>query len=203
MLGRLDIEVPEHLLASEVQGRREQISSQLDSAGLTLEQYLEDSEEASDEDAFWADIEKRSGDALKAQMILDKVAEDRQISVDQNDLTQHIIRKAQESNTNPQEVANHLQEHPHHIDEYMLEIRRGKSLALLVEAAQVTDSTGAPVDLVNLQPDGTVGAADSEVLEGTVEGDDEPGGAADDEAPTATDDSVQAGEAEEAAEAKA
>ncbi len=161
LLARLDLAVPEQLLQSEVDGRKEQIRSQLDTAGLSLEQYLADSEEASDEDAFWADIEKRSADALKAQMILDKVAEDRQISVDQNDLTQHIIRKAQEGGTAPQEVANHLQEHPHHIDEYMLEIRRGKSLALLVEAAQVSDSNGEPVDLAGLRPDGTLGEPES------------------------------------------
>ena len=54
------------------------------------------------------------------------------ITVDQNDLTQHIIRRAQQENTAPQQIADHLQEHPHHIDEYMTEIRRGKALGVLV-----------------------------------------------------------------------
>jgi trigger factor len=141
-------------------------------------------------------VEKRSTDALKAQIILDKVADERQISVDQNDLTAHIIRKAQQENTNPNEIAEHLQEHPHHIDEYMLEIRRGKSLALVVESATVKDSDGETVDLSNLRPDGTVGepelegqSVDTATLEGESVEDVAPDAA--DEV-TATDETVAA-----------
>jgi len=156
LIGQLQIDVPEQLLATELEGRREQITTQLAQAQLTLAAYLSESEEAQDEEAFWADVERRSTDALKAQIILDKVAEEREIAVDQNDLTSHIIRKAQQENTTPQEIADHLQEHPHHIDEYMLEIRRGKSLALVVESATITDSAGEHVDLSRLRPDGTL-----------------------------------------------
>jgi trigger factor len=88
-------------------------------------------------------------------MVLDKLAEERAIGVDQNDLTQHILRKAQADGVPPQQVADHLKEHPHHIDEYMLEIRRAKALALVVEAASVTDSSGARVELATLTEDGT------------------------------------------------
>jgi trigger factor len=169
VIGRLDLQVPENLLATELEARREQIQAQLAQAQLSLEQYLSESEEDQDEESFWADVEKRSTDALKAQIILDKVAEERQINVDQNDLTQHIIRKAQQENTTPNEIAEHLQEHPHHIDEYMLEIRRGKSLALVVESAHVVDSDGEPVDLSNLRPDGTISSADeTDAVEGDV-----------------------------------
>ena len=37
----------------------------------------------------------------------------------------------------------------------MLEIRRGKALAMIVESATVTDSDGSVVPLVNLQEDGS------------------------------------------------
>ncbi len=102
-------------------------------------------------------------------MILDKISEESSVSVDQNDLTQHIIRKAQADRVPPQQIADHLQEHPHHIDEYMVEIRRGKALALLVEAASVTDSNGDPIDLANLREDGSLGDPEAEVLEGEVD----------------------------------
>jgi trigger factor len=156
LIGRLDFEVPDNILASELDARRQQITTQLGQAQLSLEQYLAEAEENQTEDEFWADVETRSAQALKAQMILDKVAEERQVSVDQNDLTQHIIRKAQAENTAPQQIADHLQEHPHHIDEYMTEIRRGKSLALIVESATVTDANGNPVELARLREDGTI-----------------------------------------------
>ena len=155
LLDQLDIDAPDNLLESEMSARREQITRQLGQAGLTLEAYLAESGEGQTAEEFWADVEQRASQAIKAQMVLDKVAEERAIGVDQNDLTQHILRKAQADGVPPQQVADHLKEHPHHIEEYMLEIRRAKALALVVEAASVTDSAGAPVELATLTEDGT------------------------------------------------
>ena len=162
LLGQVDIEVPEHLLNSEIETRRQQITEQLTQAGLTVEKYLADIAEDQTEEEFWADLEQRSEQALKAQIILDKIADERAIGVDQNDLTQHILRKAQADGVPPQQVADHLQEHPHHIEEYMLEIRRGKALAMIVEAATVTDSDGSVVPLANLQEDGSYAEPEAE-----------------------------------------
>jgi trigger factor len=162
LIGHVDIEVPEHLLTSDIETRRQQITEQLAQAGLTLESYLTDIAEDQTEEEFWADLEQRSEQALKAQIILDKVADERAIGVDQNDLTQHILRKAQADGVPPQQVADHLQEHPHHIEEYMLEIRRGKALAMIVEAATVTDSNGSVVPLADLQEDGSYAEPEAE-----------------------------------------
>jgi trigger factor len=162
LIGRLDIEVPEHLLNSEIDGRRRQITEQLAQAGLTVEQYLADIAEDQTEDEFWTDLENRGEQALKAQIVLDKVADESAIDVDQNDLTQHILRKAQTEGVPPQQIADHLQEHPHHIEEYMLEIRRGKALAMIVESATVTDSNGSVVPLANLHEDGSYAEQEAE-----------------------------------------
>jgi trigger factor len=155
LVGQVEIDVPEHLLNSEIDARRKQITDQLAQAGLTLEQYLADIDQEQTEEEFWADLEGRSAQALKAQIILDKIAEEHSVDVDQNDFTQHILRKAQADGVAPQQVADHLKEHPHHIEEYMLEIRRGKALAMIVESATVTDSDGSAVELATLQEDGT------------------------------------------------
>jgi trigger factor len=191
VIAQVDLDVPEQLLATELDARKEQITSQLAEAQLTLDQYLSEAEDDEDEEGFWAGVEKRSTDALKAQMVLDKVAEEREITVDQNDLTQHIIRKAQQENTTPNEIAQHLQEHPHHIEEYMLEIRRGKSLALVVESATVKDSNGETIDLRNLQPDGTVAEP---VLEGSTDEDstiESSAAVSDEDAPSDEDDEAK------------
>jgi trigger factor len=191
LITRLDIEVPENLLASELDARRQQITGQLGQAQLSLEQYLAEAEENQTEDEFWADVEKRSTQALKAQMILDKIAEERQLGVDQNDLTQHILRKAQAENASPQQIADHLQEHPHHIEEYMTEIRRGKALGLIVESATVTDSNGEPVELAKLREDGTLVEASA---------DDETEGADEDDADEAAEDTSGTENTEEQAQ---
>jgi trigger factor len=173
LIGQVDVQVPEHLLNSEIDARRKQITEQLAQAGMTVEQYLADIAEDQTEDEFWADLESRGEQALRAQIILDKVAEERAIDVDQNDLTQHILRKAQSEGVAPQQIADHLQEHPHHIEEYVLEIRRGKALAMIVESATVTDSNGSVVPLANLHEDGSYTEPEAEPAEDDVAEDDE------------------------------
>jgi trigger factor len=173
LIGQVDVEVPEHLLNSEIDARRKQITEQLAQAGMTVEQYLADIAEDQTEDEFWADLESRGEQALRAQIILDKVAEERAVEVDQNDLTQHILRKAQTEGVAPQQIADHLQEHPHHIEEYVLEIRRGKALAMIVESATVTDSNGSVVPLANLHEDGSYTEPEAEPAEDDVADDDE------------------------------
>jgi trigger factor len=173
LIGQVDVEVPEHLLNSEIDARRKQITEQLAQAGMTVEQYIADIAEDQTEDEFWADLESRGEQALRAQIILDKVAEERAIEVDQNDLTQHILRKAQTEGVAPQQIADHLQEHPHHIEEYVLEIRRGKALAMIVESATVTDSNCSVVPLANLHEDGSYTEPEAEPAEDDVADDDE------------------------------
>ena len=169
LVDAIDVAVPENLLNGELEGRRQQITSQLAQAGLTLEQYLADSEDTEQtEDEFWADVERRATQSLKAQMVLDKVAEGAEIGIDQNDLTQHILRKAAAEGTAPQQIAEHLQEHPHHIEEYMVEIRRGKALASVVEAATVTDSNGDALDLSAIREDGSLGTPETDAQDEAV-----------------------------------
>ena len=176
LLTQVEIDLPENVVQADFAARKQEFESTLRNAGLTLEEYLADGEQSPEQ--FWSELEERTATALRAQLVLDKLAEERELTVDQNDLTSHIIRKAQQENTAPQQIADHLQEHPHHIDEYMTEIRRGKALGVLVETAEITDSAGAAVDLSNLQADGSIGdpAQNDDSISGDVleEGEDSP-----------------------------
>jgi trigger factor len=142
-----EFEVPERVVEAEVTARKEQITDQLQRAGLTLERYLEQSEEEADTpEEFWAGIEDSTLRSLKAQLILDKVAEDADVSVEQADLSELLLRKAAQNGTSPEQEAQHMMEH-NHIAEWMQEIRRNKALGVIVEKATVTDTDGNPVDL--------------------------------------------------------
>ncbi|GAB3701597.1 trigger factor [Mariniluteicoccus flavus] len=163
VIADVDIDLPTTLLEAETNARHEQIQQQLAQAGLTLDQYLEDGDTDQTAEEFWAEVDERSADALKAQIVLDQVADDNEIGVDQNDMTQHIIRKAQQNGTSPDQEAQHMMEH-NHMAEWMTEIRRGKALALMVEAAKVTDTDGNDLNLKNLRGDGTY--ADEDDAEG-------------------------------------
>jgi len=160
LLEKVEVPLPEGIVTDELNNRREQFEQQLAFAGLTLEKYLED--EGQTQDEFEADLERRVRDSVAAQLILDEIATKNEYGVDQNELTQHILRRAQQQGQDPQEAFSHIQEHPHHIQEYAAEIVRGKALAEIVESAKVTDASGNAVQLKGLLPDGTFAPEDSE-----------------------------------------
>ena len=150
------------MVADELNARRQNVEQQLAYAGITMEKYLEDEGQTIEE--FEADLERRVRDAVAAQFVLDEIAKKEELGVDQNELSQHLVRRAQQSGQDPQEFANHMFEH-NHIPELVQEILRGKALATIVESATVTDASGNVVELKNLRPDGTIGEPEAEVDE--------------------------------------
>jgi trigger factor len=154
LLDSAEIPLPEAAVNAELAERRGEIEQQLMYSGMTMESYLDDQKQTVDE--FDADLEKRVRDAMAAQFLLDEVAKAEEIGVDQQELSGHLFRRAQQSGQNPDEFVKHMVEH-NHIPEMVAEVVRGKALALIVEGATVTDSNGAHVELKLLQPDGTIG----------------------------------------------
>ena len=165
LLEQVEIPLPESIVADELTARRQNVEQQLAYAGITMEKYLEDEKQTVEE--FEADLERRVRDAVAAQFILDEVAKKEELGVDQNELSQHLVRRAQQSGQDPQEFANHMFEH-NHVPELVQEILRGKALATIVESATVKDASGNVVELKNLRPDGTIGEPVAEVEETEV-----------------------------------
>ena len=128
-------------------------------AGITMEKYLEDEEQTLEE--FEAELERRVRDAVTAQFLLDAIAKEKEFGVDQSELSEHLVRRAQQSGQDPQEFANHMFEH-NHIPDLVQEILRGKALAAVVESAIVKDASGNVVELADLRPDGTIGEPETE-----------------------------------------
>ncbi len=152
LVDQVDLELPERLLTAEVEARKEQIGEQLKRAGLTLERYLEQAdEEAKTPEDFWAELESSTERGLKAQLLLDKVADDAEVGIDQADLSELLVRKAAQAGTSPEQEAQHMMEH-NHTGAWMQEIRRNKALATIVAAATVTDTDGNPVDVTGAPP---------------------------------------------------
>ena len=153
LLDLVDVPLPDAVVEAELTARREQLEEQLTFAGMSLQQYLDSEEQTVDE--FEADLEKRVRDAVAAQFVLDQIAKQEEIGVNEGELQQHLMQRAQQSGQNPQEFIQHMLEH-NHIPEMVSEVVRGKALASVVEAAEVTDESGNHVELRNLMPDGTI-----------------------------------------------
>ncbi|MCW2815095.1 MAG: trigger factor [Nocardioides sp.] len=182
LLEKVDIPLPETMVADELNARRQSVEQQLAMAGITMDKYLEDEGQTVEE--FEADLERRVRDAVAAQFLLDEIAKEKAFGIDQAELSQHLVRRAQQAGQDPQEFANHMFEH-NHIPDLVQEILRGKALAVVVESAVVTDDAGNPVELKNLRPDGTIGEDEPEAE--VTEGDDAEVEAAEAEADKADD----------------
>ena len=161
LLERVEVPLPESMVTDELNARRQNIEQQLGYAGIPMDKYLEDEGQTIEE--FEADLDRRVRDAVAAQFILDEVAKKEEIGVAQEELSGHLVRRAQQSGQDPQEFANHMFEH-NHIPEMVQEILRGKALATIVETAVVKDASGNVVELKNLRPDGTIGEPEPEAV---------------------------------------
>lgn len=159
ILDMVEIPLPDAIIDQELNARRENVQQQLMYAGMTMDSYLETEGQTLEE--FESDLAARTRDAIAAQFVLDEVAKKEQIGVDQQELSDHIFRRAQQSGQDPNEFAKHMVEH-NHIPEMVSEVVRGKALAIIVENAKVVDDKGEQVELKNLRPDGSIGEPEPE-----------------------------------------
>jgi trigger factor len=147
-----DLPLPDAAVADEVRSRRQSLEQQLTYSGMSLDQYLESNDQTLE--AFETELESDVRDSMVGQFLLDDIAEAESISVDQGEMTEQLLRRAQQSGADPNEYVKHAMEHGH-IGEIVGEVRRAKALGHLMESAHVTDTSGNPVELKTLQPDGT------------------------------------------------
>jgi trigger factor len=153
LLEMTDIPVPASAVAEEVKARKDSISEQLQQVGMDFESYLEVEEQSEEE--FDVDLDKRVRDTLASQFLLDELAKQKQLSVAEGELTEHLVRRAQRSGMQPDAYAEQIVQGGR-IPELVSEVARAKALALVVEAAQVTDTAGRVIELKRLKADGTL-----------------------------------------------
>jgi len=175
LLERVDIPLPDAAVAEEVTGRLDSISEQLAYAGMTQEQYLES--EGQTEEEFTADMESRVRSALAAQFLLEEIAKKEELSVDEAELTEHLVRRAGRAGVQPQEYVQQVVQSGQ-VPVLVSEVVRGKALALVVQSAAITDASGRPVNVKGLRPDGTIAEETDEAEDGEANTDDAAGAAA-------------------------
>ena len=89
--------------------------------------------------------------SVKAQFLLDAIADAEQVEVGEAELTEYLVRQAARYNMAPQEFANQLVE-AGNLPALMADVRRNKALAAVLQEAKITDESGRAVDLSALTP---------------------------------------------------
>ncbi|WP_043470080.1 trigger factor [Kitasatospora sp. MBT66] len=144
LLGLVEIEFPEKLLKDEIETRKHNLEHhQLEPMGLTLAAYLET--QGKSEEEFLAETEEQAKKGIKTQFVLDQIVADEELNVSQEELTEHLIRRAAGSGLTPDQFAQQVVQGGQ-VPLLVGEVARGKALATVVEAAKVVDTEGNEVN---------------------------------------------------------
>ena len=130
LLEVVDVPVPEGVVESEVHTH------------LEGESRLEDDEHR-------AEVQESTRRALRAQFLLDAIAEKLEVSVEQPELIEYLVMSAQQYGMDPNQFAQAIDQQGQ-IPSIVQEVARRKALAAVLDQATVTDTAGVVVDLDEL-----------------------------------------------------
>jgi trigger factor len=144
LVDKVEIPLPEGVVAEEVKQNRDSLLQQLQRSGATLDGYLEMSSQT--EEQFDADLEQRARRAVKVSLVLDELAREEELSVDPAELSAYITRQAEQMGVPPDRLAKQLADDDR-LSFAAAEVLRGKAMNLIAERVKVTDTAGHEVDV--------------------------------------------------------
>jgi len=144
LLARIDIPLSEDLIDREIVSRRQSLSDRLVRSGNTIEEYLEATGQSVEQlDERLARDARRS---VKAGFVLDKLATQQELGVDQEELAAYVTDQAYRMGVQPDRLAKELADRGQ-LASVAADVLRGKALTLIAERAAITDESGRVVDL--------------------------------------------------------
>ncbi|GAB2457417.1 trigger factor [Streptomyces incanus] len=167
LLELVEVPVPEKLLEDEINTRKHNLEHhQLGQMGLDLEKYLEIQGKTAEE--FDTETREAAVKGIKTQFVLDQLVNQEKHNVNQEELTEHLMRRAASSGMSPDQFAQAVVEGGQ-VPLLVGEVARGKALAAVVEKAVVKDTNGEIIDLDDEEEDETAEAPAADAEEAPAE----------------------------------
>jgi trigger factor len=145
-----EVPVPEKLVEQELSWRTQAMENELQQAGMDWDAYFS-AADIDGREAYDAEMRENVEKAVKTQFVLDSIADAREVTVDNEDLSAQIMAQAQRNRVSPEQYAQQLQQ-GNNIADFVADVRRTKALAQLLEETTITDASGNVVDLEALRP---------------------------------------------------
>lgn len=98
------------------------------------------------DDEHRAEVTENTTKALRAQLLLDAIAEQQEVEVEQGELIEYLVMTAQQYGMDPGQFAQAMEQNQQ-VGAMVSEVARRKALAAVLEQVEVVDSNGAKVDL--------------------------------------------------------
>ena len=149
LLDTVDFPLPDSAIQAEVDYREHEIVHALEHDDAAFDEFLKRQGQTREE--FTDELRESARKSVKAQFLLDAIADADQVEVGEAELTEYLVRQAGRYNMPPQEFANQLVE-AGNLPALMADVRRNKALAAVLQEARITDASGRAVDLSALTP---------------------------------------------------
>ncbi|MDT4996300.1 MAG: trigger factor [Pseudonocardiales bacterium] len=174
LLDRVEFPVPESAITAEIEYREHDIVHSLGHDDALFDRYL--SIQGKTREEYQAELRESAERSVRAQLLLDALADTADVQVGDAELTSYLVRQAARYEMAPQEFANQVIE-AGNLPALVADVRRNKALADVLGSATITDSSGNQVDLSGLSAEtlAEVSESDDETqddLEAGAAGDD-------------------------------
>jgi trigger factor len=150
-----DIPVPEGVLSDEVEARQKAIVERVESAGLTMAEFLAADDKSEEE--LTSDLTDTASRAIRNQLLLDAVADAEEVDVSDDEFTAEVVHRAQHAGVPPQQYYDQLAG-AGLTASIAVDVRRNKALLSVLEKVTISDSDGTVLTLDELR--GGVAAGD-------------------------------------------
>ncbi|MBV8177242.1 MAG: trigger factor [Mycobacterium sp.] len=143
LLEQVDMPLPEAIVQSQVDNTLHNALHGLDHDEVKFAEALE--KQGSSREEFNVDARSNAEKAIKTQLLLDALGDDLDIQVSQQDITERLVLTSQQYGIEPQQLLGYMQQN-NQLPAMFADVRRGLTIAEVVEAATVTDTDGNTVD---------------------------------------------------------
>jgi trigger factor len=143
LLEQVDIPLPPAVVQAQVD---DSLEKALHGVGHDEAKFAEAlAKQGSTREEFDADARSTAEKNIKTQLLLDALADDLDIQVSQEDLTERLVLSSRQYGIEPQQLLAYLQQN-NQLPVMFADVRRGLTIAAVIEAATVTDTDGNVID---------------------------------------------------------
>ena len=157
LLEQVEVPLPEAIVQAQVDDTVHNAIHGLDHDEAKFEEALV--AEGSTREEFDADNRSNAERAVKTQLLMDTIADELDIQVGQNDLTERLVLMSRQYGIEPQQLLQVLQQN-NQLAAMFADVRRGLTIAAVVHGATVTDTNGTEIDTTEFFGPATTPEAD-------------------------------------------
>lgn len=143
LLEQVDIPLPEAIVKAQVDSALHNALHSLNHDESKLDEVL--AEQGKSREEFETETRTAAETDVKRQLLLDALADELEVQVGQNDLTERLVATSRQYGIEPQQLLAYLQEN-NQLPAMFADVRRALAIAEVIRAATVTDTAGNAVD---------------------------------------------------------